>query len=215
MDDGEVVEADTTRRDGAPNAVPVLVLCDEDARDGIVALLDEVAVVHAFDARGRAAAGERSMDRLVADVEALRRHWGHERVAVVGHAFGAALALAYSGAHPDRTASTGCLGGLGIGERAIGTAAAGRGADGSAPDDLERELVSDAEQIGAAVRTSQPVFFVHGAADPRPVANVVALAAKAPVARKRLVEGAGHRPWIERPDDVRDLLHEIVRAGEA
>lgn len=212
MDDGEVVEAATTRRDGAPNAVPVLVLCDEDACEGIVALLDEVSVVHAFDARGRSAAGGASMDRLVADVEALRRHWGHERIAVVGHAFGAALALAYAGAHPDRVAATGCLGGLGIGERVV---PADRDGDGAAPDELERRLVSDAEQIGAAVRTARPVFFVHGAADPRPVANVVALAAKAPVARKRLIEGAGHRPWRERPDEVRDLLHEIVRAGEA
>jgi proline iminopeptidase len=42
------------------------------------------------------------MARSVADLEALRRHWGHEHWLVGGMSFGAALALAYAGEHPDR-----------------------------------------------------------------------------------------------------------------
>ncbi|WP_436738463.1 alpha/beta fold hydrolase [Streptomyces sp. BBFR102] len=41
-------------------------------------------------------------DRLVADVEALRRHLGVDRVDVLGHSAGANLAVRYAERHPDR-----------------------------------------------------------------------------------------------------------------
>ncbi|MDY0816425.1 alpha/beta hydrolase [Kitasatospora purpeofusca] len=42
------------------------------------------------------------VDRLVDDVEALRRHLGLERVDLLGHSAGGGLALLYAAAHPDR-----------------------------------------------------------------------------------------------------------------
>ncbi|WP_328952786.1 alpha/beta hydrolase [Kitasatospora purpeofusca] len=42
------------------------------------------------------------VDRLVDDVEALRRHLGLERVDLLGHSAGGSLALLYAAAHPDR-----------------------------------------------------------------------------------------------------------------
>lgn len=41
-------------------------------------------------------------DRQVADVEALRRHLGLDRLDLVAHCAGAALALCYAARHPDR-----------------------------------------------------------------------------------------------------------------
>lgn len=41
-------------------------------------------------------------DRLVADIEAVRRHFGFERWLIVGGSWGSTLALAYAEAHPDR-----------------------------------------------------------------------------------------------------------------
>jgi pimeloyl-ACP methyl ester carboxylesterase len=41
-------------------------------------------------------------DRLVDDVEALRVHLGLDRIDLLGHSAGAALALRYAGRHPDR-----------------------------------------------------------------------------------------------------------------
>jgi pimeloyl-ACP methyl ester carboxylesterase len=41
-------------------------------------------------------------DRQVADVEAVRRHLGLERLSVLGHSAGANLAYGYAAAHPDR-----------------------------------------------------------------------------------------------------------------
>ncbi|MBL8671729.1 MAG: prolyl aminopeptidase [Alphaproteobacteria bacterium] len=43
-----------------------------------------------------------STDRLVADIEALRRHLGIERWLVFGGSWGSTLALAYASAHPER-----------------------------------------------------------------------------------------------------------------
>ncbi|GHF71553.1 hydrolase [Kitasatospora xanthocidica] len=45
------------------------------------------------------------VDRLVADVEALRRRLGLDRVDLLGHSAGGSLALLYAAAHPDRLAS--------------------------------------------------------------------------------------------------------------
>ncbi|MER5349258.1 alpha/beta hydrolase [Kitasatospora sp. NPDC002551] len=42
------------------------------------------------------------VDRLVADVEALRRHLGLDRVDLLGHSAGGSLAMLYAAAHPDR-----------------------------------------------------------------------------------------------------------------
>ncbi|MGE7391741.1 alpha/beta fold hydrolase [Streptomyces sp. NPDC004126] len=42
------------------------------------------------------------VDRLVADVEALRRHLGLERLDLLGHSAGGSLAMLYAAAHPGR-----------------------------------------------------------------------------------------------------------------
>ncbi|MFF2081364.1 alpha/beta fold hydrolase [Kitasatospora sp. NPDC058162] len=45
------------------------------------------------------------VDRLVADVEALRRHLGLDRIDLLGHSAGGSLAMLYAAAHPDRLTS--------------------------------------------------------------------------------------------------------------
>jgi proline iminopeptidase len=44
-----------------------------------------------------------TMDKFVADIDALRETLGYEQVDVLGHSFGALIALEYAAAHPDRT----------------------------------------------------------------------------------------------------------------
>ncbi|MFJ8043531.1 alpha/beta fold hydrolase [Kitasatospora sp. NPDC096147] len=51
---------------------------------------------------GAAAPASYRVDRLVADVEALRRHLGRERIDLLGHSAGGGLALLYAAAHPER-----------------------------------------------------------------------------------------------------------------
>ncbi|HRI98335.1 MAG TPA: alpha/beta hydrolase [Nocardioides sp.] len=61
-----------------------------------------------LDLRGTGASGEPAdpasyrCDRQVTDVEAVRRHLGHDRIALLGHSAGANLAYAYAAAHPGR-----------------------------------------------------------------------------------------------------------------
>ncbi|MFI6154737.1 alpha/beta fold hydrolase [Kitasatospora sp. NPDC051170] len=60
------------------------------------------------DTRGTGASGVPAdpatyrVDRLVADVEALRRHLGLERLDLLGHSAGGSLAMLYAAAHPER-----------------------------------------------------------------------------------------------------------------
>ncbi|MDT0318621.1 alpha/beta fold hydrolase [Streptomyces millisiae] len=85
----------------------------------VARLLDDGTVVHRFDQRGCGrsdASDDQRVARLVADLEALRRHWGYERWAVVGHSFGALLGLHYAWTHPDRVASLVHLSGTGLGD---------------------------------------------------------------------------------------------------
>ena len=58
--------------------------------------------------------GPYTLDRFVADLDAVRAATGQERVAVVGHSWGATLALRYALAHPDRVERLLYLGGVGI-----------------------------------------------------------------------------------------------------
>lgn len=77
--------------------------------------IEDLASVHRYDQRacGRSSGSGagRTIKSGVADLEALRRHFGHERWVVGGHSWGATLALCYALAHPRRTAAALCLDG--------------------------------------------------------------------------------------------------------
>ncbi|PZR91236.1 MAG: hypothetical protein DLM67_16505 [Candidatus Nephthysia bennettiae] len=51
-----------------------------------------------------------------------------------------------------------------------------------------------------------PVLIIQGAADPRPIAACDDLAERLPVVRHTVFEGAGHFPWVERPEDFRQTV---------
>jgi proline iminopeptidase len=120
-DDGVRLRTWTTgRRTGRP---PVVLLHGGpglwDYLEPVARMLEPLTTVHRFDQRGCGgsdpSAGQ-SIARSLADIEALRRHWGHEDWLVVGHSFGATLAFAYAVARPERTRALGYLSGVGIGD---------------------------------------------------------------------------------------------------
>ncbi|PWH06072.1 alpha/beta hydrolase [Brachybacterium endophyticum] len=274
---------------GTTGSLPPVVLVHggpglwDDLRD-LSALLEDQTLVHRYDQRGCGRSAPRpvpadqfSIERFVADLEELRtalhaEHDGHERWIVLGHSFGADLALAYAAAYPEHVAAAGCLSGTGIGDwrtptraeherrrREVGVgeefAALDRlGEEGRTPEQETRwrtlqwatdfadptaglahaarlaaapltiehtanralaadPAVGDEALIQDLSRIDAPVWFVHGTQDPRPVAGVVDLAAHARRGRKRIIEGAGHFPWVERPERTREVLEEIVRSG--
>jgi proline iminopeptidase len=74
--------------------------------DPVATMIDDIACVHVYDQRGGGRSpsqGPFDIETFVADLEALRRHRGHERWIVGGHSWGAALALFYALAHPEKS----------------------------------------------------------------------------------------------------------------
>ncbi len=114
--------------------------------------------------------GPYSVARSVADLEAVRAALERERVAVLGHSWGATLALRYALDHPDRVSALIYVSGTGLGwawcepfQRAIATRVAAdqprlselraRGPDRTAAEDRELAIVQwSAEFTGPDAR---------------------------------------------------------------
>jgi proline iminopeptidase len=82
-------------------------------------MLDDMVTVHRYEQRGCGRSPEVEpidIETLVADIEALRVGWGHQRWALVGHSWGAALALLYAFEHPERVTKLAYISGVGITE---------------------------------------------------------------------------------------------------
>ena len=55
-----------------------------------------------------------------------------------------------------------------------------------------------------------PVLIVHGEADTRPFKAVSSLIEALPRKEVVMIEGAGHMPWVERPDQLRNALRSFL-----
>lgn len=90
-----------------------------DYLGGLAALLDDRYTVIRFDQRGCGRStgdGPYSIVQAVGDVDAVRAAFGVDRWAVVGHSWGAELAIRYAARFPQRTSAVGYLGGIGAGD---------------------------------------------------------------------------------------------------
>ncbi|MPZ65781.1 MAG: alpha/beta fold hydrolase [Pseudonocardiaceae bacterium] len=118
VDDG--VRLWTATAGGGPTSV---VLCHGgpglwDYLQPVAAMLADVARVHRWEQRGCGRSdrtGPYSVARSVADLEFLRRRFGHQRWVVAGHSWGAGLALRYALIHPDRVLGVLYVSGTGFG----------------------------------------------------------------------------------------------------
>ncbi|TCC28687.1 alpha/beta fold hydrolase [Kribbella sindirgiensis] len=82
-------------------------------------MLDDLTVVHRFDQRGCGRSDPsdvQTMARLAQDIDELRTYFGHERIVVLGHSFGASLAMTYAAAYGEQVAGVVYVGGVGIGD---------------------------------------------------------------------------------------------------
>lgn len=176
-------------RSGAPAAILLHGGTVHDELGPLAELIGAEATTYRYDRVAAETSNDSSITAGLTRLEELRRHWGLDRPVLIGHAAGSALALAYAAAHAERVGVIGLLGGVGAAD------------------------VAAADLIGWAAATRCPVYFVHGTADPVSAAHALLLATRTPLARKRVVVDAGHRPWLEQPEAVRELLIEIVRAA--
>ena len=88
-----------------------------DIFGGLAGLLGDSVTVHRWDQRGCGRSERRgpyTVDRSLADLDAVRRHHGLARTALLGHSWGAELALRYTLAHPDRVTGLVYVSGAGV-----------------------------------------------------------------------------------------------------
>ena len=57
---------------------------------------------------------------------------------------------------------------------------------------------------------SMPIFFLHGACDPRPSHFIQTLASKLPRSTFASIPESGHYPWVEKPDEVKASLRQFI-----
>lgn len=101
---------------------PPLILCHGgpglwDMFGDVAAMLAPRMRVIRWDQRGCGRSSRRgpyTVERMVRDVEAVRRHFGLDRTAVLGHSWGASLALQYALAFPGRVSKLVYVSGTGL-----------------------------------------------------------------------------------------------------
>ena len=69
----------------------------------------------------------------------------------------------------------------------------------------EDDLVARCRGLG------MPVLVLHGAADPRPSWGGDSMCESLPRVRRVVLEGAGHLPWHEKPEEVRAALRAFLQ----
>lgn len=167
------------------------------------------------------------VDRLVADVEALRRHLGLDTINLLGHGAGANITALYAAAYPDRLASLTSVAGLlrvagfdsdpiesgptesGPGEIGLiesgpgeGTASADGGVAPPARDGFWAGYQPDPLRVRQQLaNVTAPVLVIVGERDVSPTpavsADIASLFSKSSLVT---IPGAGHVPWRDNPD---------------
>lgn len=72
------------------------------------------------------------------------------------------------------------------------------------------DYTKDSKFRQSVYNLSIPVFFLHGACDPRPSHFVEMLASKLPCGVFASIPEAGHYPWVEKPDEVKASLRGFI-----
>jgi proline iminopeptidase len=226
-------------------------------------LLADSATIHRWDQRGCGRSqriGPYSIARTLRDLDTVRRAFGVEQMILLGHSWGAQLALLYALEHPDRVDKLVYVSGTGIDRdrpwhdayarslrQKMGTrrdrwealkrrertmeedrelavlqwsADFADGTDGLAQAEalatpwlgvnFELNATINAEttalwastDLDGRCRTLRvPTLVLDGAEDIRPRSSVDSLERALPHVRRVALDGAGHLPWAEDPDD--------------
>jgi proline iminopeptidase len=197
----------------------------------VAAMLQGAAQTIRFEHRGcgrSEPAPAYSLSTCLADLEAVRRHFDIERWIVVGHSFGADLALVYALEYPQHALAIACLAGgrvhndrewhrvyrekrdLGLEPPLPEELAANRTVNFEVNQDWKR-YIQQPSLLAALARMPTPGLFVYGDRDIRPSWPVEQVAALLPRARFERVDGAGHHLWLTHAEQLKARLTGFVR----
>ncbi len=193
---------------------PAVLLCHGgpglwDYLGPVAQMIDDLATVYRYDQRGcgHSSAGPPwTMDMALDDIEALRRGWNVDRWLVVGHSFGASLALAYGLSFPHQTRGIGYIAGTGIDP--TWHEAYHQERRRRFTDDEHADLQQRKQQYQQARGTERCALF-HEYAE-RLWTSDVANKHRASV----LLTGLVDSPWLPNEDANRVLGHDVARLME-
>lgn len=194
----------------------------------VSALLADSYTVHRYEPRGcgrSTAAGPHTLRQAIADLETLRRHWGHDSWIVAGHSWGADLALAYALHHPAPvTAVVGLAGGRVVNDRAWHAAYAEKRHTEDMPTavppnlDVNRALTDDWRAFCRAPELLQhlsvlatPCLFVFAEHDIRPSWPTEQLAQLLPDAAYVPLADADHLLWRGNPTGLARIVKTFLK----
>jgi proline iminopeptidase len=173
---------------------------------------------------GSSGGGPHGIARALADLEDLRRAVGVERWLVLGHSFGADLALAYAVEYPDSVAGVLSVCGTGIQNDRDWKAAYDAARETEPAVDIEydeavhrslldswRRWIKRPDLLARLGRLTVPVRFVVAGGDIRPSWPVEQLAALVPDATLHRVPAVPHDFWYTHPDVWRELVAAYLR----
>lgn len=69
----------------------------------------------------------------------------------------------------------------------------------------ELSAVPDDEWLRSCARVTAPVLVIQGDHDPRPLEATDSMIRALPAVRRVVLRGAGHYPWVERPQERREI----------
>jgi|GEM_PF-515310 len=177
-----------------------------------------------FDARGcgrSTADGQYDVETTLGDIEAIRQHYEVEQWYVLGHSWGADLALFCAMEHPGHCLKVLHLCGLGM-QNDIDWAAECAG-NNWPEEEPANEYPMNYDVLDTALQSywkylqrptlwrhladlQVPVLVACAENDPRPHWPNRQLAHLLPVADFRLLAECAHWPWLRHPDLLRDML---------
>ena len=169
-----------------------------------------------------------TVDTFLDDIEQLRREWRVDTWAVLGHSWGADLAVAYALRHPAQVSRLVCVSGGRIHSdrdwhrtyRAL-----------REHEVLPTMAVPPNEGVNAALNASWhafcrepdllrrladahlPVHFLYGDRDIRPPWPTEQLAALLPNAQMVVLESCGHYPWLDAAELTQQALYDALEGG--
>ena len=219
----------------AGNGVPI-VLCNGgpgccDYLAPVAAMLDDITQVIRFEARGCGRSDPLppyTIETCLADLEAVRQHYGIERWIVAGHSAGADLALAYTLAYPERVLGFICIAGGRIHNdwewHRIYSERRDQGLEilphFDYPPNMEvnaqvnrswKAFIQRPSLLKEIAQLDRPGLFLYGDQDIRPSWPMEQVAQLLPNVPFHMIEGADHHIWVTHAEELQAPLRNFVQ----